>query len=361
VTAGPDTDGDSIPDSQEGYCNGDGDGDGIPNLTDPINDGDPPQLTLIQISTQFNNPIGIDYHEPTNTVIVSVNYDPRNGGFPYNFERIEFDGSHRQFSDVSGMNEEVKIATARSGNIGGFSSGELFAGNGVDGQIMRIGADGLTVTNPWVDLPGGSGPRGTNGLMRGSLYVDRTGVFNGDLLAVTTIGEVWRVNSAGTPTLVATVATQNKGVHLEGLIVVPNNPARYGPLAGHAIAGAEEQGLLYSFAPDGTIDSYSLGVNIEDIDRIDPGANFFGVNYGTSKILGAGPEQFCAMVGDILLLQEHFDPTRLSGIFRLKWDGSQLVAQPIVLTPQSAPVKDWEHATFASAGIVELPPVPVVY
>ena len=33
--------------------------------------------------------------------------------------------------------------------------------------------------------------------MRGSLYVDRTGVWGGDLIAVTTRGGVWRVTRDG--------------------------------------------------------------------------------------------------------------------------------------------------------------------
>lgn len=116
----------------------------------------------------------------------------------------------------------MKIATVHSGGIGGFTTGDLFTGNGVDGQITRITNNSLTVINPWVDLPGAG-----NGLMRGSLYIDQTGVFGGDLIVATTGGEVWRVNSAGTPTLIADVNT-----HLEGLITVPNNVAKYGPLAG---------------------------------------------------------------------------------------------------------------------------------
>src|SRR5206468_99402 len=99
-----------------------------------------------------------------------------------------FDGSHHAFSNLSGLTDEVKIATARSGNPAGFTVGDLFVGNGVDGQIVRITAGGATVINPWVDLPGDN-----NGLMRGSLYVDRTGVFGGDLVVVTSTGEVWRV------------------------------------------------------------------------------------------------------------------------------------------------------------------------
>jgi hypothetical protein len=338
--SGPtDTDDDGIDDDDE--LPGDSDNDGIPNYKDPINDGDPPALKFTAISTTFNNPIGIDYHEPSNTVVMSVNYA---GGTPWVLERIQFDGMHKQFSDLTGFTDEVKIATARSNNPQGFPSGDLFVGNGVDGQIVRITDDGKKVINPWVDLPGDN-----NGLMRGSLYVDRTGVWGGDLLAVTTVGQVWRVTKDAKATMVAAV-----GVHLEGTAVCPNKPARFGPLAGKFLVGAEEQSVMYAFGTDGKYDTYMLGVQVEDIDIVTSKENFFGVNFGTSRLLGAEAAQFEKMTGDVLLTQEvGGSPT---GLFRLKWDGQKVVAQPIPIAAGSAMVGQWEHTTFAAAGIVEIPP-----
>lgn len=337
----PDSDNDGIDDSVEGVA--DWDGDGVPNSIDPRNDGPPPELLLTAISTAFTTPIGIDFHEPTKSVVMSVNYGT--GGVPFNFERIEADGTHQAFSSYSGLTEEVKIATARSGNPAGIPAGTLFTGNGLDGEIVRIAPDGATIDNPWVTLPGTG-----NGLMRGSLYVDRTGIFGGDLIVATTSGEVWRVTKDGVPTRLAAV-----GVHLEGMITVPNVPVRYGPLAGKIIAGAEGQGLLYAFAPDGTYVTYTLGVAIEDIDVITPKENFFGVNYGTSRLLGATAENMQTMVGDILLTQEYGGGT--TGMFRLQWDGTELKAVVIPLKAGSATVGQWEHVTMAAAGIVEVPPV----
>ena len=180
--------------------------------------------------------------------------------------------------------------------------------------------------------------------------VDRTGVWGGDLIAATTAGEVWRVDVAGNASLLNDVNT-----HLEGLLTVPNDAAKYGPLAGKIIAGAEGQGLLYAFNSDGTYSTYNLGVNVEDIDMITAGENFFGVNYGTGRLLGAPASQFASIAGDILLTQEFGAG---SGLFRLHWDGSGLAAEPLTLGAGSAPVGQWEHVTFAPAGIVEIPGVP---
>lgn len=299
-------------------------------------------ITLTQISTPFPNPIGIDHYAPTNQVVMSVNYPTGN---PHALRIVSADGTQTQFSTLSGVGDEVKIATVRSGNPGGFVAGDLFVGNGVDGQIVRITGGGTTVINPWVDLPGAG-----NGLMRGSLYSDRTGVFGGDLIAVTTGGEVWRVNAAGTPTLLADI-----NVHLEGLATVPNDPLKYGPLAGRIIAGAESQGRLYIIDTAGGVSFITPGVNVEDIDLITPNENFFGVNFGTGRLLGAPASEFASIAGDILLTQE---VGGTSGLFRLYWNGSSLVTEAVTLNPGSFNPGQWEHVTFSSAGIVEIPAAP---
>jgi hypothetical protein len=332
-----DSDNDGLPDGEEGT--GDIDGDGVGDYQDAINNAAPNPITLTAISTPFSTPIGIDFHEPTKSVILSANYP---SGLPVNFERIEFDGTHQPFSDINSLTDEIKIATVRSGNVGGFETGTVFVGNGNDGEIVRISPDGGEVVNPWVSVPGDA-----NGLFRGSLYVDRTGLYGGDLIAVTTAGEVWRITSAGVPTLIAAV-----GVHLEGLSVVPDAPARYGPLAGKIIAGAEEQGLLHAFDMSGEVATYSLGVNVEDIDFVYKNENFFGINFGTSQLLGAPAKDFENMVGDIVLAQE--TPVG-SGLFRLYWDGMVLSAQLIPLSDTSFIPGQWEHVTFAGAGIQEIP------
>jgi hypothetical protein len=332
-----DSDADGLADAVEG--DDDWDGDGTPNWRDPRNDGSLAPVRFVAISTDFTQPIGIDFHESAFDVVMSVNYS---SGTPHALETVAADGSHARFSSLSGVTDEVKIATARSGGSGGFEVGELFVGNGVDGQIVRISADGSTVTNPWVDLPGAS-----NGLMRGSLYVDRTDVFGGDLIVATTNGEVWRVDSAGSATRVAAI-----GVHLEGLVTVPDAPARYGPLAGTILAGAENEGLLWAIAPDGSVRSYDVDVQIEDIDIVTPYENFFGINFGTSSLIGASGDQFLPIAGDILLTQESVTSV---GLYRLYFDGASIRAEELRATSDSARIAQWEHVTFAGAGIQEVP------
>ena len=146
------------------------------------------------------------------------------------------------------------------------------------------------------------------------------------------------------------------GVHLEGLISVPNVPVRYGPLAGKAIAGAEGVGLLYVFAPDGTHTTLDFDVNIEDIDFVEPNENFFGINYGTSKLLGAAATELLPIAGDILLTTEFPEQGR-SGLFWLRWNGAELLSSELGMSPGSAAISQWEHMTTAPAGVVEIPPI----
>ncbi|MGI0022827.1 MAG: hypothetical protein ACRD9Q_08210 [Nitrososphaeraceae archaeon] len=302
-------------------------------------------ITLTQISTDFPSPIGIDHHEEgaVDRVVMSVYYST---GIPDNFVLVASDGTQTPFTTVSGFTDEVKIATARTGSV--FPAGTMFTGNGNDGEIVKISPDGTTVLDPWVTLSGAG-----NGLIRGSLYVDRTGVYGGDLIVVTTAGEVWRINSAGTPTFIADV-----DVHLEGVVTVPSD-ASYGPLSGKIIAGAEVPGLLYAFDSAGLDATYDVDVNIEDIDHITGTENFYGVNYGTSNLLGSPASDFAPYAGEILLTEEFHSG---SGLYHLFWDGSSLQAPEIPVEPPlpSLGVGQWEHVTFSSAGIVEIPPTDEV-
>ena len=127
------------------------------------------------------------------------------------------------------------------------------------------------------------------------------------------------------------------------------------------IAGAEGQGLMHAWCPSASggysHTTHSLGVAIEDIDFID-GGNFFGVNYGTGQLLGADAAQFAGMEGDILLTQE-FPVGGGSGLFRMTWTGSALAVEQfgLDLTDVRSGFGQWEHVTFANAGVVEIPPV----
>ena len=276
--------------------------------------------------------IGIDYSPSSKNLLLTANYP---SGHPYNLFMLSGDQIAVPYSSISGFTEELKIATVKS-SAGGFTAGETFLGNGNDGEIVKLSSDGKIVENPWVQLPGDG-----NGLLRGSLFHDSTGLFSGDLIAVTTSGQVWRVSSTKTCTLLASL-----GTHLEGLNIVPNDPQRYGPLAGKIIAGAEQQGRVYSISNTGQVDFYSLDVNVEDIEIIRPGDAFYGIDYAGSRLLTAPYDSFTGLEGEIVVAQETIGYSS-SGLYRLYWDGTALRSEPFNLTAGSQYPGQWEHIAFA--------------
>jgi RHS repeat-associated protein len=293
-----------------------------------------PAFQLQTVLKDLPGPVGIDHHPTHDKLVISVNYFT---GMPHVLELVSRDGTREQFSSARGFLDEIKLATVKD-TLGGFEPGALFCGNGKPGQIVRISPDGETVTNPWIVLPN------EPGIFRGSLHMDRTGVFGGDLIAVTTRGGVWRINAERRAAILA-----NVGEHLEGLTTIPDDPARYGPWAGKIVAGAETSGRFFTIDPAGHVENFQLGIIPEDIDLIPANENFYVVSFGTKELLGAPASAFAGMEGDILVTQEF--PRRL---FRVRWDGTQFVTQLLVELPFHQ--VNFEHATFSITGLGPIQP-----
>lgn len=280
-------------------------------------------ITLTPVAIGFNNPIGVDYYEPTNSVLLTTNYP---SGFPFNFELVASDGTRTQYSSVAGLTDEIYPATIRSSSCqGGFTVGDAFVGTGVPGAVAKISAGGAVVQNPWVTLPG------ETSLLRGGLFQDRYCAFGGDLIATTENGDVWRIDSAGTPTFVG-----RGGAFMEGPTTVPNDP-RYGPWAGTVVATDESSGRVWSVAPDGTATSWFFGEAPESIRVIPANENFYGVDFAGVTLWTAPPSEFTGMVGDILLANEN------GTLDHVTWNGTSFVKDQI------AQVAQWEGTAFAPA------------
>jgi RHS repeat-associated protein len=304
------------------------------NVTLPSNTNTLPLVpTLVPISTGFNSAVGADYHQPTNQVVVSVNYS---SGLPHNFELVSATGTHTQFSNIKGLTDEVYIAAARDEgggrSIGGFKAGEMFTGSGVGGVIVRISPDGTQILNPWVTLPG------EGGLLRGQLYIDRTGIFGGDLIVATTTGNIWRVSSAGAASRLA-----NVGVPPEGLITVPADPLRYGPWAGKIVTGSEDAARIFAIDTAGNVSFFDLGIAPEHIKLATPNENYFGVDFSSQTLWGIPAPELSSMTGD-LLIGEEFP----GNLWQVHWNGSSFE------TTRIAQVAQWEGATMAPAGISQV-------
>jgi len=305
-------------------------------------------VTLSQIAAGFPSPIGIDYYQPTNQVVVSVNYG---GGQPNNFDLVDSSGNYSQFSSVSGLTDEVYMSAIRTSSCeAGFKPGDLYFGTGTSGVIARLSDNGTVLTNPWVTLPG------EGGLLRGGVFQDVYCVAGGDLVVTTNAGDVWKVTAAGVATELAT----GVGDNLEGPTTVPNDP-RYGPWAGQILVASENCGCVQSVDPNtgahttwsvgsGNMDGNGVG-SAEAIHLVLPNQNFFGVDYGSGTLRGVPASQFAGIAGDVVVATEF--PGRLVDA---SWNPTKGLFDTTDLLSTNA--SQWEGTAFAPAGLPGVPPVP---
>ena len=295
-------------------------------------------ITLEQLNVPFNLNVGMAYQDTTQTLIVSRNYP---NGVPRNFDRVSTGATPTltAFSSASGYTDEVNLAIALAGQTGGWTQGEVIAGTGVEGVLARISPDGSVVNSNWVSLPG------SNGLFRGELAFDRTGLWGGDLIAVTTNGQVWRITEAGVPTLVRSL-----GVALSSVITLPDDP-RYGDLAGKIVVGSDSTQRLYTIDAAGNVEFFNIGLTVEDLQLILPDTNMYGVDYGGGRLFGAEASNFTGFAGDIVLVQE-FGSGAGTHLFRLTWDVAldRPVATPFVETGDGMTPVAVEKVVFTSIG-----------
>jgi hypothetical protein len=286
---------------------------------------------LKEVATDFVEPIGLAYQASSGKMILSANYPT---GAPHALEVVDAQGVHAPFSTLANLTDEVKLASPRTA-AGGFTVGEVFMGSGQPGVIVRVSADGQTIDNPWVALPG------ETGLIRGSLHFDTTGVFDNKLVVVTTTGGVWLVGSDRAATRLA-----NLKVHLEGVVTIPSIASKYGPWAGKILIGAEQEGLFWSVDAKGNTESYNLGLAPEDIEVIPENENLYLIGFGDKKLYAATPENFIGRTGDILACEEE-----TGKLFHIMWNGSEFKKTLIINLGSHI-----EHMTFSPMGIKNIPP-----
>lgn len=306
------------------------------------------------VSTSVVHPVGMDYHAPSNSLVLSANYP---GGQPNNFALLGTNGVLQSWTTVHGLVEEVKLATVKT-TANGFTNGELFFAAGQDENgwavLGRASPDGATVVPNWTTLTN------ETDALRGGLYVDKTSAWGGDLLVVAgeAFGQwggrgVWRVNAQGQATLVTRIPT----AHLEGVITMPQDSTKWGPLAGRLLTGDEVhrdedsqlQPLFYAVDTNGAVAVLDIGIHPEDFDFIEPNqdlycADIYGGPAGGGAVYRLHGSLLEHYAEDLLVTQagEWSVPSRL---FILHWDGAEFVIRG-VRHPGLAPAQ-FEHVTFA--------------
>ncbi len=315
---------------------------------------------FVPVVTNFNQPVGIDYYAPSNSLLLSWNYSSfqGTGGEPYNFARIYLNGTNTAVTNWSGVHsvlDEVKLATVKS-TVSGFTNGEIFFGSDIG--IGWVAANGGASNLNWCIL---TNEVVTNALLlRGSLYVDQTGTFSNNVIAVTSPGSgaagekgVWRVDFQRHPTLVANIDTP----HLEGVITLTNDPQKWGPWAGRIITGDEDKSpnpVIYTIDTNGVVTPYDTailvagGIHPEDFDIIQTNQNFYACDTDQNMIVELSGDILKNHVGDLLITDagENVQP---AAVFIVHWDNN---TTNFVTTRFSYKRSDhsngrFEHATFA--------------
>ena len=312
---------------------------------------DPPEKLFVPV-TFFDTgpPIGIDYYSPSNWLVVSFG-----DSSIFGFVRIDTNGFKTNWTSTAGLPQEVKIGIAPT-SANGFTNGTVFFGNGT--QVGAISANGNTTNLTWATLTNSAGVNGD--FLHGSFYVDRSGSFGGKLIVVSggndgdQGGGVWSVSAAGVSSPIAIIPD----THLEGLITLTNDPAKWGPWAGKILAGAEsaEPPAIFSISTNGIVVTNHLDIQPEDIDLIVPNQNLYCLAVNTLVLLKLPSNLLTNFVGDLLITQEgakdqtlalipNNHPPRLTVVH---WDGTNFVKRASITM---RPVDWFEQVTFAPMDI----------
>src|SRR5207253_5615114 len=115
--------------------------------------------------------------------------------------RVQPDGTELLYASLPGVSpsDGTTLTTVRSDNTSGFTPGDIFLpGPSVNQHptVVKVSNGGATVNNTWLTLSAVMG-------QTGAVYLDRTGVFDNNLLVLTSpmmggySGDLWEFDSAG--------------------------------------------------------------------------------------------------------------------------------------------------------------------
>jgi len=211
-----------------------------------------------------------------------------------------------QFSPLTGVRGNVSYCIVR-GLASSFAQGESFVGSEKPGQIIKVSADGTTVTNPWITLS-------DSGTVTGIDHQD-----NGHLYAATTSGNMWRITSAMVATLVSRAPEG-----LFGAIVMPSDN-RYGGLSGKVLSSSAS-GNLYAFdLESNTFTAYAVGPTFKAFDIVQTNKNLYAI--GSNGLYMAAASNFDEAEGELLGISSN------GGIWSIGWDGTKAAVAQVASLP----------------------------
>jgi hypothetical protein len=195
----------------------------------------------------------------------------------------------------------------------GFTPTDIFVTEG--GVVYKVSPDGLNVTT-FATLAG-------CGYDHSGITFDHAGPFGFNMIVTCPSGDIWRVDSTGTPFLIANLGLG--AADYEGPAVVPLDSSTW---AGQVLVADEDHNAVHAIAADGTLSLYVFSLFAAEGVLIVPSTPCGFGNTGitmvsalqqqnqinklsTSDFTGAG------LSGDILIMSEQG-----AGIRREHWNGS---------------------------------------
>ena len=334
----------------------------------------------------------IAYSDTTGQLLtVSANPDPSQSGEvfapggstfllePGNLDIVASDGTRSQLADASLGIHSNALAVASENNLGGFDTGDIFVPgpviqdeNGMlKGTLQRLDSAGNVLDAEFALFDEGRVPQ--------AIRFDETGSFGGGLVIAAIIDvnlpvpitsrspALYRVDREGNVIEIAppdAMANSSNASAIElfrGLPytfeIVPNDPQRYGPIAGDLIFGSTFNPTLFAVSPSGVIEEIELygddGVPIRDIPAgerpngvfptglfpqlVQPNQNLIGVSQQTLSFpagtIVTAADYFQPFVGELVSLS---DNPIYSSVLRWDPEIGQMVWVPIDTRPLSA-------------------------
>jgi hypothetical protein len=213
-----------------------------------------------------------------------------------NLDRIDDLGTVSFFASVPGypVGTCIEMYLAISPGLGTWTANDIYATEG--GQVWKISPDGSTVS-PFATIP-------ACGTTHSGITFDHVGTFGLDMIVTCNNGNVYRLNSAGTPTFVAST-----GTFLEG----PAIPAvTFGPLGGQIWAADENSGTVWAISSGGSVTPAVSSASPESVHVIPPNPCSFGNSngalfsamYADNQIWKWPPSDLTGLGGDVLVTSE---------------------------------------------------------
>jgi uncharacterized repeat protein (TIGR01451 family) len=288
-------------------------------------------VRLIRIADEPAGATALATHGPAASLAIA------GGG---GMELMDGSGARTPFSRLDGAGRMLAIRES----AGGFVAGEFFAGTQAAGAVARVSPDGRQVREAWAVLPG------ETGLVSG-LCAD---VSNGELIAVTTRGGVWRMDAEGKARRATTIVTrlaegEPSPVAFDDAAAAPADPAKYGPWAGRTLALAG--GTVYAIDAGGAVESFDLGLTRgANLLLIPANENFFGLVRESAEgaaLVGARASDFASFAGDFLIADSGGGRPAL---WRVHWDGASFRKDRLAEWRGASEPDEWAQAAFSPFG-----------